>query len=309
MHRCGRRLPARVVGLAPHECVVQHRGRSASRVDREPHTFRAIGSAAVARDWAHVADVAAYRPRGYIRRGLAGGRCSPTRPRSGLNGLMTTRLQLQASAQAARGSDALRGTGATFRTVLRQCRDASFAVTRSISAGVTYAYYNHRFSDPILLAPGFPPMSSQSVRAYVLVLGARIPANEEAVMVPGKKYKPEDYVEILWRRNGWASFRSSSWRSATIVDPSSCPNRYRSRRRSSSCRSRCQRTMWSQRLLSGLNERLQSMTPADPQPDAARTHRAGPRFVPNKRQTMIMEDVVALMRQNMNSTWARADAQ
>jgi hypothetical protein len=88
----------------------------------------------------------------------------------GLSGLITRRLQVQADAQAARGSSVLVvGDGDNFRTYYGNA-GMSFALNRFLSTGVTYAYYNHRFAAALLLPPGFPhDVSRQSVRAYISV--------------------------------------------------------------------------------------------------------------------------------------------
>ena len=86
----------------------------------------------------------------------------------GLGGLITRRLQVQTSAQAARGKGLLVGGDSdNFRTYYANA-GMLFAFSRFVSTGVTYAYYNHRFPEALLLPPGFPhDVSRQSVRAYI----------------------------------------------------------------------------------------------------------------------------------------------
>jgi hypothetical protein len=88
----------------------------------------------------------------------------------GLNGLITRRVQVQGSAQAAQGNSVLAvGNSGKFRTYYGNA-GMSFALSRSISTGVTYGYYNYRFPAALLLPPGFPHgVSRQSVQAYISV--------------------------------------------------------------------------------------------------------------------------------------------
>jgi hypothetical protein len=85
-----------------------------------------------------------------------------------LNGFVTTRVELEASVRASTGSDAFTNSDANTYHTLYGNAGASFAINRSMSAGLTYAYYNQMYSDLVLLTPGFPPhVSRNSVRAYI----------------------------------------------------------------------------------------------------------------------------------------------
>jgi opacity protein-like surface antigen len=85
---------------------------------------------------------------------------------TGVNGLITRRVEFHASARAASGTGEFSSKG-DLRTYYGNA-GVSYAVTRFISTGVTYAYYNHRFADSVLLAPGFPHhVNRESVRVYI----------------------------------------------------------------------------------------------------------------------------------------------
>lgn len=87
---------------------------------------------------------------------------------AGLHGLITRRLQFHAGARAALGSrQVLANDDSKFHTYYGNA-GLSYALSRFINAGVTYAYYNHRFADSFVLAPGYPNhVSRESVRIYI----------------------------------------------------------------------------------------------------------------------------------------------
>jgi hypothetical protein len=85
-----------------------------------------------------------------------------------LSGLLTRRTQFQASARAAKGNRGFsRDASGNLHTYYGSA-GVSFALSRLVNTGVNYSYYNHRFPDSMVLAPGFPAASNRkSVRAYV----------------------------------------------------------------------------------------------------------------------------------------------
>jgi len=127
-------------------------------------------------------------------------------------------------------------------------------------------------------------------------------------MVPGKTYKPEDYVEILWRRRWigivpfvvvtigtvvWTQFLPNVYRSAAqvLVVPQQVPENYVETTVTTNLAQRLQSIQ--QQILSRTRlERI--ITDLD--------------LYPNERKTMIMEDVVALARANVKIDIARATA-
>jgi hypothetical protein len=85
-----------------------------------------------------------------------------------LSGLITRRLELSTGVYAMRGNGEFSpSSGSSFHTYYVNA-GLSYAFTRFLSAGASYAYYNHWFDDSVLLAAGYPRhLSRQSVRAYV----------------------------------------------------------------------------------------------------------------------------------------------
>jgi hypothetical protein len=85
-----------------------------------------------------------------------------------VHGLITRRLQFHLGARAARGSrEVLSSDRSTFVTYYGNT-GLSYALNRFMDTGVVYSYYNHRFPDSFVLAPGFPNhVSRETVRVYV----------------------------------------------------------------------------------------------------------------------------------------------
>ena len=139
----------------------------ASGLGEDPHWY-AIGSASltheIGRSW--FTSLSYERGVQYIE-GWQGAVFSDTATVN-LSGFVTTRVQLQASVRAATGSDAFNDNGSNTFTTYYANAGASFGINRHMNAGITYAYYNHKYSDLILLPPGFPPyVSRASLRVYV----------------------------------------------------------------------------------------------------------------------------------------------
>lgn len=125
-------------------------------------------------------------------------------------------------------------------------------------------------------------------------------------MVPGKTYKPEDYLEMLWRRRWLAIVPFVIIAAGTLIVTQYIPNRYRSEVQVLVVPQQVPKNYVEPTVTSGLSERLQSIT----QQILSRTRLE--RIIsdfdlyPDERKTQIMEDVVTLMRKNVNVQVARA---
>jgi len=125
-------------------------------------------------------------------------------------------------------------------------------------------------------------------------------------MVPGKTYKPEDFVEILWRRKWLAIVPFVIVSVAAVTYVQLIPNRFRSSAQVLVVPQQVPKNYVVPTVTGGLNERLQSMT----QQILSRTRLE--RIITDldlyarERRTMIMEDVVELMRRNMSIQVGRA---
>jgi len=125
-------------------------------------------------------------------------------------------------------------------------------------------------------------------------------------MVPGKTYRPEDYVEILWRRKWIGLIPFIAIAVGTVVVTQFIPNRYRSSAQVLVVPPQVPKNYVEPTVTSGLNERLQSMT----QQILSRTRLE--RIIsdfdlyPNERKTQIMEDVIAEMRKYISVQIGRA---
>jgi polysaccharide chain length determinant protein (PEP-CTERM system associated) len=124
-------------------------------------------------------------------------------------------------------------------------------------------------------------------------------------MVPGKTYKPEDYVEILWRRRWVGLLPFIVIAVGTIIGTQFLPNRYRSEARVLVVPQQVPTNYVEPTVTNSLNDRLQSIN----QQILTRTRLeriiSDLDLYPNERKTQILEDVIDLMRRNVNVVISR----
>lgn len=119
-------------------------------------------------------------------------------------------------------------------------------------------------------------------------------------MLPGKEYKPEDYVAIVWRRKWFLIVPFVVIAMATAVGTSFLPNEYRSEARILIVPQQVPQNFVQSTVTTRLDARLQAIS----QQIQSRTRLE--RIVEeldlyrDERRTMIMEDVVQLMRRNIS---------
>ena len=94
-------------------------------------------------------------------------------------------------------------------------------------------------------------------------------------MLPGKKYTPDDYLRIIWRRRWFIAIPLVVIASATLVVSMFLPNRYRASTSILIVPQRVPETFVRPTVTDGPGRAAQHHQPADPQPHAARAHRAG----------------------------------
>ena len=125
-------------------------------------------------------------------------------------------------------------------------------------------------------------------------------------MLPGKTYRPEDYLEILWRRKWIAIIPFVIITVGTVVGTQFLPNRYRSDAHILIVPQQVPVDYVRPTITTSLDARLQAIQ----QQITSRTRLE--RIVqelnlyPEQRQTMIMEDVIELMRRDIGVTIGRA---
>jgi hypothetical protein len=85
----------------------------------------------------------------------------------GIGGLISRRVQVTAALRGAIGSVGVENDAPGFDSYYATAT-ASYALTRFMNVGVSYAYYSHRFDDAVQLSGGIPnSLDRQSVRASV----------------------------------------------------------------------------------------------------------------------------------------------
>lgn len=119
-------------------------------------------------------------------------------------------------------------------------------------------------------------------------------------MVPGKHYKPEDYLEILWRRKWFLGIPLVVALAGTAAYSRSLPNRYRSEARIQIVPQQVPTNFVRSTVTASLNERLQAISAQIL--SRSRLEQILQEFdlYPVERRTMIMEDVIAQMRVDVN---------
>ena len=119
-------------------------------------------------------------------------------------------------------------------------------------------------------------------------------------MVPGKVYKPEDFLEILWRRKWVAIIPFVLVSVGTVLYTQSLPDTYRSDSRVLIVPQQVPKNYVQSTVTSTLDERLQAIS----QQILSRTRleRIIQEFdlYPQERKVMLMEDVVARMRSDIS---------
>jgi polysaccharide chain length determinant protein (PEP-CTERM system associated) len=115
-------------------------------------------------------------------------------------------------------------------------------------------------------------------------------------MLPGKKYKPEDFLRIIWVRKWFILVPAVLVAAATYVWTAQLPDRYRASTTILVVPQRVPQSIVRSTVTAGVGERLQTIS----QQILSRTRleRIIEEFnlYQEERQTMIMEDVVGLMR-------------
>jgi polysaccharide chain length determinant protein (PEP-CTERM system associated) len=117
-------------------------------------------------------------------------------------------------------------------------------------------------------------------------------------MLPGKKYGPEDFLRIAWRRRWWVIVPTAIVATATVLWVQHLPNRYRSQTTILVVPPRVPQDFVKPTVTTQLEDRLQMIS----QQILSRTRLE--RIVQEfnlyqaERQTMIMEDVIEQMRQH-----------
>jgi polysaccharide chain length determinant protein (PEP-CTERM system associated) len=119
-------------------------------------------------------------------------------------------------------------------------------------------------------------------------------------MLPGKTYRPEDYVEILWRRKWIWILPFVVVTTGTVIGTQFLPDRYRAEARIQIVPQQVPETFVQPTVTTSLDARLQAMS----QVIQSRTRLEGIiqelNLYEKERQELIMEDVIEQMRANIS---------
>jgi polysaccharide chain length determinant protein (PEP-CTERM system associated) len=131
-------------------------------------------------------------------------------------------------------------------------------------------------------------------------VGADFPAREETLMLPGKQYKPEDYIAMVWRRKFVLIVPFVLITLGTAIWSQLLPNRYRSEARILIVPQQVPEDFVQPTVTTRLDARLQAI--AQQIQSRTRLERIIQELnlYEDERQTRIMEDVVEMMRQNIS---------
>ena len=125
-------------------------------------------------------------------------------------------------------------------------------------------------------------------------------------MLPGKKYRPEDYVEILWRRKWVVIVPFVIITLGTVIGTQFLPNRYRSDAQILIVPQQVPEDFVQPTVTTSLDSRLQAISQQIQSRTRLERIIQELNLYPEERKTMIMEDVVELMRQDISVQIARA---
>jgi len=118
-------------------------------------------------------------------------------------------------------------------------------------------------------------------------------------MLPGKQYKPEDYVEMVWRRKWLAIVPFVVVSAGTAIGTQFLPNEYRSEARILIVPQQVPENFVQPTVTTRLDARLQAITQQIQSRTRLERIIQELNLYENERQTMIMEDVVEMMRRNV----------
>jgi polysaccharide chain length determinant protein (PEP-CTERM system associated) len=127
-------------------------------------------------------------------------------------------------------------------------------------------------------------------------------------MLPGKKYRPEDYLEILWRRKWLVIVPFVIISLGTVIGTQFLPNRYRSDAQILIVPQQVPENFVPTTITTSLNSRLQAISQQIQSRTRLERIIQELNLFPEQRKTMIMEDVVELMRRDIIVSIARPAA-
>lgn len=119
-------------------------------------------------------------------------------------------------------------------------------------------------------------------------------------MLPGKKYRPEDYVEILWRRKWVLILPFVIVAAGTFIGTQFLPNRYRSDARILIVPQQVPENFVQPTVTTRLGARLQAISQQIQSRTRLERMIQELNLYVEERQTMILEDVVELMRRSIS---------
>ncbi len=125
-------------------------------------------------------------------------------------------------------------------------------------------------------------------------------------MLPGKTYRPEDYVEILWRRKWVAIVPFVIISLGTVIGTQFLPNRYRSEAQVRVVPPQVPENYVQSTVTASLSFRLQAISQEIQSRTRLERIIQELNLFPEERRTMIMEDVVELMRRDISVQIGRA---
>ena len=125
-------------------------------------------------------------------------------------------------------------------------------------------------------------------------------------MIPGKKYKPEDFLEIAWRRRWVIVLPLVLIGIGTFVWTLTLPNRYRSEATVLVVPPRIPQNLRQPSTTENLNRRLQAMKQEIMSRSALEPLILEFNLYPELRKRALMDDVVAQMQKDVDLTVAKA---
>ena len=159
----------------------------------------------------------------------------------------------------------------------------SYALTRFMNVGVTYSYYHQRFDEGAVLSVGVAGFRRAAQRSRDgQSVGAALSADEEGLMLPGKKYKPEDYLRMAWRRKWLIVIPAVLAGAGTFAWSSQLPDRYSASTTILVVPQRVPESYVRSTVTAGRRGAAADHQPADPEPHAPRAHHRGVQPVPGR---------------------------
>ena len=177
-----------------------------------------------------------------------------------------------------------------------------YALTRYLAMFARYFYYDYTFDARSALEQGIRPNGSETAFGSASLLRSRSFDRSDEKVIPGKSYKPEDFVQMAWRRKWLIAIPPVVFGIAVTLWARTLPNRYQSDVNILVVPPRVSEKIVDQDMNTTLRERLESMKQRLLSRSNLERIIHELNLYPEERKTLLMEQIVETMNRDANVT-------